>query len=573
MEAKKKILITSALPYVNNVPHLGNIVGSVLSGDVYARYHRLVGNDVLYLCGTDEYGTTTEIKALQENLTPRQICDKYHVLHKNVYDGFNIKFDVWGRTSTSTQTEITHKIFLDLYKAGHIEEKDVEQQYCEKCNLYLADRYLHGLCYHKECKDLKTICNGDQCDKCGNLIDVEKLVEYWCGVCKSKPIKKTSSHLYLRLNDFEDKLREYFLDPEHKICRLTHNAYAITKEWLNRGLESRCITRDLKWGTSLPDIPELKKFRNKVFYVWFDAPIGYLSILAHERKDWKEWLSQSDDIVQFMAKDNVPFHTIIYPATLMGTKLGFPLVTQISSTEYLDFEGTKFSKSKNIGIFGDNALEINKKLNIDADYWRYYLMKIRPETSDSSFNVKSFALLIKTELCHKLGNFINRCVQMKQKYFPNDKLPYDGTHEHCTNIEENIRAKILKYHECFKNFKFINALSLIMEVADFGNTYIQVMTPWVVHKTDPDACKVILGRATYICYVLLTLMFPILPGKSEKLLKNIILCSNFNIFDEQKYTGDIVIDVTGYEIPFIQVDETELLKMVNVETGDTIKNR
>ena len=254
---QQPVLVTSALPYVNNIPHLGNIVGSTLSADVYTRFLRLQGKKVFYLCGSDEYGTTTEVKAKAEKLSCREICDRYHQIHRDVYDWFNIQFDVYGRTSTSTQTSTTHEIFFDLLRNRHIESRTIDQMYCNSCEMFLADRYLQGYCYFDSCRDLKKIANGDQCDGCGNLMDCFKFSDYWCLVCHQKPEIRQTKHLYLKLADFKADLIKYFLESD---IRLTSNARAITQAFLNQELESRCITRDLRWGTPVPSNQEFKQY-------------------------------------------------------------------------------------------------------------------------------------------------------------------------------------------------------------------------------------------------------------------------------------------------------------------------
>ncbi|MCC7515649.1 MAG: class I tRNA ligase family protein, partial [Bacteroidia bacterium] len=335
-----KVFITSALPYCNNVPHLGNIIGSTLSGDVYARYRKMKGDDVLYLCGTDVYGTTTEVKALQEKMSCEEICEKYTLLHKNVYDWFNINFDVWGQTNTVEQTQITHEIFLNLYNNGFIEEKSLMQMYCPTCNKFLADRYLKGICYHPECNGKNNITNGDQCDSCQKFIDADKIIKPFCCICKTTPFLKESNHLYLKLGELADEIRKYNF--ENPNVQLSDFVNAITKSWLDGGLESRCITRDLTWGTPVPwEYDEtLSKYKGKVFYVWFDAPFGYYSILMKNRPDWKNWLNKVE-MIQKMGKDNVSFHTVMFPGSILGSKMNLPLVNKLSCTEYLLYEGEK----------------------------------------------------------------------------------------------------------------------------------------------------------------------------------------------------------------------------------------
>lgn len=566
----KNILVTSALPYVNNVPHLGNIVGSVLSGDIYTRYYKMKGDNVLFICGTDEYGSTTEIKALQEKLSCKEICDKYHKLHKEVYDWFNINFDIFGRTTTTTQTKITHEIFKELYKNNHIEVKTVSQYYCEKCNLTLADRYLQGYCYNPSCVKLSKeqnapiISNGDQCDKCGTLIDVNNFESIWCSMCKSKPIKKTTKHLFIKLKDFEKDLENYFIN--EKKCQMTDNAYKITHAWLKNGLESRCITRDIKWGTPFPKLNEFKEldeFKEKVFYVWFDAPIGYLSILENNisnQTELNKWYSGR--IVNFMAKDNVPFHTIIYPATLIGSKK-YPLVTDLCSTEYLQYEGTKFSKSKNVGIFGDQIIKLSHLLNIDEDYWRYYLTRIRPETKDSSFSWIEFITLVKSELNDKIGNYINRCISLANKNFPKQQFCFNSEEKEFESVFNDISLKIKRYIELMEQFSFKDGLTICIEIAEYGNTFLQKMKPWDKTQYDDKGRKIIITSSLYVCGILLQLLSPFIPRKTSKLFKNVVVECKNNIFTDKNMVCNFTINMSGYTIPFISLDKTKTFEMLD----------
>merc|ERR1719167_225883 len=366
---ERNILITSALPYVNNVPHLGNIVGCVLSADVFARYCRIRGYNTLYVCGTDEYGTATETKALEEKCTPQQICDKYHKIHSDVYKWFDISFDQFGRTTTEKQTEVAQEIFWQLHANGNLIEDDMEQLHCQSCDRFLADRYVEGTCPLPGCgfEDAR----GDQCDGCGKLINAVELRNPRCKICRATPKTKTSKHIFIDLPKIETRLTEW-LDEASKLW--TSNARVIAKTWMKNGLQPRCITRDLKWGTKVPK----EGFEDKVFYVWFDAPIGYISITAKYTNEWKKWWQNPDlvEYYEFMAKDNVPFHSVVFPATLLGTE-----DENLKSTEYLNYEDAKFSKSRGIGVFGNDA----ETTGISADIWRFYLIYTRPESADSAF--------------------------------------------------------------------------------------------------------------------------------------------------------------------------------------------
>lgn len=549
----KKIFVTGALPYCNNKPHIGNLVGSVMSGDMCSRYNRLQGYEVLYLCGTDDYGTCTEVKACQEGMTCEEICDKYNKLHKQIYDWFNIEFDIWGKTSTETQTKITQEIFLNLYKNGHIEERTITQMYCTKCNKFLADRYLKGTCYHKECEGKNSITNGDQCDTCQKFIDVDKIISPFCYMCKNAPTLKETEHLFLKLGDFTEEIRNKILN-NNKVF-LHDNAKAITKSWLDSGLESRCITRDLQWGTPIPwEYDELlSKYKNKVFYVWFDAPFGYYSILGLEKD---KWLSSDIEWIAVHSKDNIPFHTIVFPSSIIGSGMNLPLITKICSTEYLLYENQKFSKSNNIGIFGDHVIEISKKLNLNEDYWRYYITKIRPENKDSSFNWNEFFMVILKDLIGNIGNYINRCVSLTNKV--SNKTQYEP------QAYEEILKIICNYEAYFEKFKFRKALDQCLLLSSYGNEYLQEKKPW---KNINENTNFILGKANMIAYILITLLSPIIPRTSNNLLKVFIPDVKVKTINDLKEMllkpCAITIDNSQYQLPFKLANKMTIKTLMN----------
>ena len=327
----KKRLVTSALPYVNNIPHLGNLT-QVLSADVFARFCRSKGYETLYICGTDEYGTATETKALKEGVTPQELCDHYNAIHRDIYQWFDIKFDHFGRTSTPEQTRIVQEIFAKVDAAGYINEKETEQLYCPKCERFLADRFVEGTCPH--CGS--TGARGDQCDACQTLLDPIELLDSHCGVCGTKPTSKKTRHLYLDLPKALPLLEAWMQDASVEGF-WANNAVQVTKSWIRDGLKERCITRDLKWGIPVPK----PGFENKVFYVWFDAPIGYVSITANGTDDWRRWWHEpeSTELFQFIGKDNIPFHTVIFPSCQLATGDTWTMLHHMSSTEYLYYEG------------------------------------------------------------------------------------------------------------------------------------------------------------------------------------------------------------------------------------------
>jgi len=508
---ERNVLITSALPYVNNVPHLGNIIGCVLSADIFARYSRLCGNNTLYVSGTDEYGTATETKALAENLSPRQICDKYFELHNGIYRWFGIGFDYFGRTTTTEQTEIVQEMFLDLHSQGYIETQAVEQLLCQKCDRFLADRFVEGACPHPGCgyEDAR----GDQCDGCGKLINAIELIRPRCKVCSTAPVVRQSNQLFLDLPKIEPKLREWIDSVD---MMWTNNARVITKAWLREGLKSRCITRDLKWGIPVP----LKGFESKVFYVWFDAPIGYISITNRYTKDWRQWWQPKDESVkvelfQFMAKDNVPFHSVMFPSTLLGVNKGHTLVSRIMATEYLNYEDGKFSKSRGIGVFGNDAQETG----IEADIWRFYLASARPEGQDSSFSWNDLATRNNSELLNNLGNFANRALVFCEKNF--DSIIGNIT----LNADDLILLALINreikgYVSSMEKTRFRDGIRHMLAVSRQGNLYMQTEQPWVLLKgTDDQKARAasVIALSCNIACLLATLLFPFMPSTSRKL--------------------------------------------------------
>ena len=564
-DSKKNILITSALPYVNNVPHLGNIIGCVLSADVFARFMRLMGYNTLYVCGTDEYGTATETKALQEKCTPQQLCDKYHALHKAIYDWFDIDFDTFGRTSTQFHTDITQEIFLDLQKNNCIKKEEIEQYRCNKCNITLSDRYIYGTCYHGDCKYEKA--RGDQCDQCGKLCNALELINPRCKLCNNPPEKFKSYHYFLNLPNVETELRQW-IDKASVEGKWTQNSRAITTGFISEGLKERCITRDLKWGVPVPgDDPDMK---NKVFYVWFDAPIGYLSITANlvGKENWKKWWHNPDHVklFQFMGKDNVPFHTVIFPSTLIGTKINWTLLHHLSTTEYLNYEKTKFSKSNGVGVFGDHA----ESTGIPSEVWRYYLLSNRPETSDTDFKWDDFIAKNNNELLANLGNLVNRILVFTEKNF-SGKVPKFHEEKLDDIDKEFFNNTITKFKEYVKAMSWAEireGVKLFMEISSLGNGYLQTTQPWtLLKKNDP---KYDLVKAETIFYILNAflrfigaLAEPFMPSFSAKL---------YEIMNV-KYEGDS-LKMIGIINDFIEKNPSDailfLIKTKLIEEGQTI---
>lgn len=511
---EKNVLITSALPYVNNVPHLGNIIGSVLSADIYARYLKHRNVNTLFVCGTDEYGTATETKALEDKVTPQQLCDKYHKIHKEVYDWFDINFDYFGRTTTPLQTEIAQDIFTKLHQNGFLEEKSTEQLYCEEHNLFLADRFVEGTCPLCQYEDAR----GDQCDKCGNLLDPLQLINPRCKVDGATPVVRESTHIYLKLNELEEPLKEWIADASES-GKWSKNSKTITNSWTKKGLEPRCITRDLKWGTPVP----LEGYEEKVLYVWFDATIGYILITANYFKDkpvptdWQKWWKSPENVnlYQFMGKDNVPFHTVVFPASEIGTKDSWTKLHHLSTTEYLQYEGGKFSKSRGVGVFGNNA----KETGVSPLVWRYYLASVRPESLDSHFSWDEFVTKNNSELLNNLGNFVNRVVKFAVAKY-NGVIPQfvTGAIPNYKQFADEVNQLLLQYIEAMDGVKLRQGLELAMAISARGNQFLQDNKLDNAHyNNEPEKTDAVVAVGLNLVYLVGAVISPFMPSTSNQI--------------------------------------------------------
>jgi len=514
IKGKNNILITSALPYVNNVPHLGNVVGSVLSADVYSRFSKLRGRPTLYICGTDEYGTATETKALETKQTPQELCDEFHLKHKEVYDWFEIAFDHFGRTTTKKQTEIAQDIFLKLHKNGYLEERTTRQPYCESHQSFLADRFVEGTCPKCQYDDAR----GDQCDKCGSLLDPFELINPHCKIDGATPVPRDTTHIFLRLDKSQPDIEKWFTKSSEEGA-WPQNGISITKSWLDKGLEGRSITRDLKWGTPIP----LDGYEKKVLYVWFDACIGYPSITANYTDEWEQWWRNPEEVklYQFMGKDNVPFHTVIFPGSQLGTGDKWTMLNHLSTTEYLNYENGKFSKSRGVGVFGDGA----KETGIPASVWRYYLLANRPETGDTQFEWKSFIAANNSELLNNFGNFVNRVIK-----FINAKLDgavpefspdYKGDDFDAAAVIADINETLSSYVADMEAVKLRSGLKRVMELSAKGNLLLQGRVDNANLTNSPERTRTVLGIAINLVYLLASLSSPYMPSTGASIAEQV----------------------------------------------------
>lgn len=569
-------LITSALPYVNNIPHLGNLI-QMLSGDVFARFCRSRGYDTLYICGTDEYGTATETKAIEVNKTPRELCDYYYGEHTKIYDWFHIKFDKFGRTSNDECTEITQALFNDLDKNGFIKEHANKQLFCPHCNMFLADRYVHGTC--PKCGSEKA--RGDQCDDCGSLLDPTELKEPKCATCGSTPEVRETKHLYIDLPSISKKLDGWMNEVSVK-GKWSDNAINITKAWIRDGLNERAITRDLKWGIPVPKAG----YEDKVFYVWFNAPIGYMSItkqLANELVkagkqsfDWKSWWLPEEseegkskaavDLFQFIGKDNIPFHTVIFPCTLLGSSHNWTKLYHMSSTEYLNYESGKFSKSRGVGVFGTDAIETG----IKADAWRFYIFYNRPEKQDYQFTWKEFREKYNGELLGNLGNLVNRTLLFVNKY-------YEGIIPDAP-VDEELWAKVRELEaKITENLEWANlrdAFHQIFEISDIANKAFQDGEPWKTRSENPEAAAKLIHNLCYVIKDLMIMAHPFIPQFAETILSYLGKQISEPCFGEEPVAGGLNWSDLGKTEGLDKVGETAVFfTPLDQKTADAFREK
>ncbi|OWT39822.1 methionine-tRNA ligase [Cryptococcus neoformans Bt1] len=533
-DGQRNVLITSALPYVNNVPHLGNIIGSTLSADVFARYNRTLNVPTLYICGTDEYGTATETKALEEGVTPYELCTKFHKLHTEIYEWFQISFDKWGRTSSPKHTEITQGIYKRLHENGLFRLETTDQTYCEDDKLFLADRFVEGICPNCGYDDAR----GDQCDKCSlTFSSPTQLLNPRCKRNKAHTLSvRPSTHACYRLDLLQPRLVEWMQNARVKgkwgtNAVITEKGEIVEPRMLGEGLRPSAVTRDLKWGVEVPkvgDEEEDKAMEGKVIYVWFDAPIGYPSITAAYTEEWEKWWKNPDNVelYQFMGKDNVYFHTVLFPAMLLGTEERWTMLHNISSTQYLNYEDTKFSKSRNVGVFGNNARETGQPPEI----WRYYLISQRPENSDSSFLWSKFIAANNNELLANLGNFVNRVVKFINAKLDSKVPGPEGAGGEVAPLADSldvdfvtdVNTRLKEYREQMDDTKLRGGLATAMALSARGNQYLQENSlDNALLASNPERCAEVLLNAVNLIYVLSVVFHPFMPNTSEGILRQL----------------------------------------------------
>lgn len=510
MEKKdfKRTLVTAALPYANGGVHIGHLAGVYVPADIYVRYLRLRGRDVLFICGSDEHGVPITIRAKKEGVTPQDVCDRYHKLIKESFEKFGISFSIYSRTTSDVHAKTATEFFEKLYKKGEFIEQESEQYFDEEAKTFLADRYIKGECPHCGNAD----AYGDQCEKCGKDLSPTELINPHSTISGSKPVLRTTKHWYLPLDKAQPWLEKWIL-ADHSDWR--SNVVGQCKSWFDMGLKPRAVTRDLDWGIPVP----VEGAEGKVMYVWFDAPIGYISntreLLPNDWEKW--WKSQDTRLVHFIGKDNIVFHCIVFPAMLKAEG-SYILPDNVPANEFLNLEDDKISTSRNWAVWLHEYVE---EFPGKQDVLRYVLTANAPETKDNNFTWKDFQARNNNELVAVYGNFVNRALVLTQKYFGGKVPPCGELTEQDKEIIAEFRDVKTKVEELLEKFRFRDAQKEAMNLARIGNKYLADSEPWKVFKTDPKRVETILNLSLQLVANLAIAFEPFLPFSSEK-LRNMI---------------------------------------------------
>ncbi|HEY9220324.1 MAG TPA: methionine--tRNA ligase [Lutibacter sp.] len=561
MSNSKRYTITAALPYTNGPVHIGHLAGVYVPSDIYARYLRMAGNDVLYVCGSDEHGVPITIKAKKEGVSPQVIVDKYHAIIKKSFEDFGISFDNYSRTSSEIHHKTASEFFRKLYDEGKFIEETSEQLYDEEANQFLADRFVVGTC--PKCGNEESY--GDQCEKCGTSHNATDLINPKSAITGNVPTKKLTKHWYLPLEKYEKWLREWIVEGHKNDWKA--NVLGQVKSWLDDGLKPRAVTRDLDWGIPVP----IDGAEGKVLYVWFDAPIGYISSTkewaAREGKDWElYWKDKDTKLIHFIGKDNIVFHCIIFPAMLKAEGT-FILPENVPANEFLNLEGQKISTSKNWAVWlHEYLVDFPNK----QDVLRYALTANAPETKDNDFTWKDFQARNNNELVAIFGNFINRVVVLTEKYY-NGIVPEPNE---FSDIDNETLEKMHKFPSIIGNsidrYRFREASQELLNLARLGNKYLADEEPWKMIKVDEERVKTVMYVALQIATALAVLSEPFLPFTSEKLKKILNIGQHQEIATTQKNAfrnDDLTVTSSAVEMAWNDVEEKEELLSPNHQIG------
>lgn len=524
---------------MNVTPHLGNLVGSILSADVYARYCRLKGKDVVMVSGSDEHGTPIEVEAIQRGITPKELTDRNHAKVAELFKKWETSFDNYTRTENPVHRKFVQDHLMKIYNNGYIFEQETEMLYCEKCGRFLPDRFVEGKCPFCSYERAR----GDQCEECGRLLEPTTLVEPYCAICKGKPVTKTTKHWYFDLPKLSNKLTEYL----NNNTQLTSNVKNFSLSLLKEGLKPRAVTRDVSratgWGIPAP----FPGAEGKTIYVWVEAVLGYVSATIEyfqnqgKSEEWKQfWLNEETKSLYFIGKDNIPFHTIILPALLLASGVDYNLPWNVSATEWLQFKGEKASKSQRRGIFIDEALEL-----FPPDYWRYFLTASRPESKDTNFSWDLFKEKINADLNDTFGNFVHRTLTFISTQF-NGEIPQPGTlDKDAEQVLETLKEKVETIDEEFDKCRLQAASNTIISVARFGNQYLNEKEPWNLIKKDKAKASSILYVTAQIVKALAIVSAPIIPFSAEEIWRTLQLPDSVH---GHKWTEALELLPAGHKI-------------------------
>ena len=508
-----KVLVTSAWPYINVTPHLGNLVGSVLSADVTARYYRLKGDEVLFVSGSDEHGTPIEVEALKRGVTPKALTQENHVRVLELFKRWDASYDNYTCTESPVHKAFVQKTLLEIQQNGYIFEQEAQMLYCEHDQRFLPDRFVEGKCPHCDADKAR----GDQCDLCGKLLEPTSLIEPYCILCKNKPVVRTTKHWYIDLSKLANPLSEYIKDNQ----QLPANVKSFSLNWIKEGLKPRAVTRDVNWGIPAP----FKGAEGKTIYVWIDAVLGYISATIEQAQQvgqsekWKEyWLNSQAKTLYFVGKDNIPFHTIILPALLLASGQDYNLPWNVSATEFLQFRGQKASKSQRIGIWIDEALEM-----FPVDYWRFFLIATRPESKDTNFTWNLFADKINADLNDTFGNFIHRTLSFITSKFEGTiptptKLEADDQAILCT-----VKEKVEQVAREIEAGLLQSAIATLISISRIGNQYLNTKEPWNLMKRDKEKAATIFYVAAQVVKAVTVVSAVFMPQTAQQLWQTLQL--------------------------------------------------
>jgi methionyl-tRNA synthetase len=500
-------VVTCAWPYINYTPHLGTLVGSILSADVVARYYRLKGDDVVFVSGSDEHGTPVEVEAVRLGVPPKQLTDQNHALVVDLWKKWGISFDNYTRTESPVHKEFVKNLYSKIYERGFIFSEETELPYCPNCSRFLPDRFVEGTCPYCGADGAR----GDQCESCGRLLEPEKLINSYCTICRSKPVIRRVRHWYFDLPKFADQLRG-FIEANK---RLPLNARKFSLNIINEGLKPRAVTRDNKWGIPAP----FPGAEDKTIYVWVEAVLGYVSATIEyfanldEKERWRAfWFDKSARTLYFIGKDNIPFHVIILPALLLASGDGYNLPWNVSSTEFLQFKGERFSKSHRVGISIDEALEL-----FPADYWRYFLVSTRPESKDTNFSWELFIEKVNADLNDTLGNFVHRTLTFINQHFEGTVPRAEKLDAYDNRVLRSVENRVKKAGQNLEDCKLVAALRNVVDISRAGNKYLNDREPWNLVKTDRQNAANTLYVAVQLVRALRTVLEPFTPFTAQKL--------------------------------------------------------